>query len=69
MLLFNLYNRSQDTPTMVNLSMVKFHWGLIGNRRVLLPSLFFMAITLKMLCEVVIKLSVGAIFSTQHNDK
>lgn len=38
MFLLGLYNRSHDTPSMVNLSMVKFHCGLIGNRRVLLPS-------------------------------
>lgn len=38
MFLLGLYNWSRDTPSMVNLSMVKFHCGLIGNRRVLLPS-------------------------------
>lgn len=70
MLLFTMYKRSHETPVMVNLRMVKFHCGLLGNSRVLLPSLFFfMAITRKILCEVVIKLSVGAIFSTQPDDK
>lgn len=68
-LLFSLYNRSHDTTSMVNLSIVKFHCSLIGNRRVLLLALFFMVITRKMLCEVVIKLSVEAIFSAQHDDK
>lgn len=69
MLLFGLYNRSRDTRSMVNLSMVECNYSLIGNRRVLLHLFFFLAMTLKMLCEVVIKLSVGAIFSTQHDDK
>ena len=73
LLLFSPYNGGRVTPPMVNLSMVKFHCGLIGNRRVLLPSFFFlfffMAITRKMLFEVVIKLSGGATFSTQRDDK